>query len=124
MLRSFIAILLPAALLLVSPTPPVNAQWQPPARGRWMHPHISGRYVIGSNGYCSVSRQGRGYLFVNENGAEAVFDWTGPRRLGVVYTINGWDPNIVATVTRDPSGRMVLRFDAPGTPTGYWTRIS
>jgi hypothetical protein len=122
MLRSFITALLPVALLVLSPTP-VSAQWERPRARAWMHPDIAGRYVVGNRGYGYVYRQDGEYRFVNENGSEAVFGWSGPRQLRVLYTINGWDPTVVVTVSRDRDGQTVLRFDTPGSPTGYWTRV-
>jgi hypothetical protein len=124
MLRSFITILLPATLFLLGPVPaPVNGQWERPMPARRAYPDISGHYVTGSGANCYVYCQRRGFLFVNERGSRAIFAWSGPRQLRVVRIVDGWDPNIVVTVTRDADGRRVLQFDAPDTPTGFWTRV-
>jgi len=123
MLRYPSAFLLSALLLLLSPLA-AAAQWPfpipaPPAAASLAG--LSGTYINQSNGgTCFVSRQGRTYQFVNENGTPAWFAFTAPGRLQMVS--GGWDPNIVVTVSRDASGRPLLRFDAPNTPPGFWAR--
>jgi hypothetical protein len=121
MLRYSSAFLLSALLLLLSPLA-AAAQWPyatpapPPAASI---AGLSGTYINQSNGgTCYVYRQGRTYEFVNENGTPAWFAFTAPGQLQMVS--GSWDPNIVVTVSRDASGRPLLRFDAPYTPTGYW----
>lgn len=74
----------------------------------------------GNGGVCQIYRQGRGFVFVNENGTPARFDFTGPRRLGL--TSGDWNPYIVATVGQDEYGRTLIRFKEPGQPAGYWVR--
>ncbi len=123
MLRSFITALLPIALFLSSPAP-VSAQWERPGPRYVAHPNIAGRYAFGSSGNCFVYPRREGYLFVNERGSRAIFAWSGPRRLSLVSTEGGWDPNMIVTVSRDRYGRTVLAFDAPDTPTSYWTSVS
>jgi hypothetical protein len=123
MLRSFMTALLPVALFLLGPTQ-VSAQWERPEARRWGHISIAGRYVFESGGNCFVYRQRDGYLFINERGARAIFDWTGPRQLRLISTEGGWNPNMVVTVSRDRFGRTVLAFDGPDTPTTYWTKAS
>jgi hypothetical protein len=126
MLRNFIAILLPATLLLLAPAPPpVNGQPARTLTNPQRFPGIAGQYVNDNGGgECSVSPRGDGFLFVNERGSRAIFGWAGPRRLRVIRIIDGWDPNISATVTQDGLGRTVIRFYAPYTPPGSWTRVS
>jgi hypothetical protein len=34
-----------------------------------------------------------------------------------------WDPETVATVTRDRDGRLMLRFKEPGQEPGYWVKV-
>jgi hypothetical protein len=119
MLRYSSAFLLPALLFLLSPAA-AAAQWPPPAPAPSMG-GLSGTYINQSNGgTCFVTRQGRTYQFVNENGTPAWFAYTAPGQLQMVS--GGWDPNIVVTVSRDASGRPLLRFDAPNTPPGFWAR--
>jgi hypothetical protein len=122
MLRHLSLLLLPTVLLLVGPGP-ADASWRPPWRGDGWRERVgidlTGAYINRSNGgQCQVSRRGRGYDFVNENGTPAFFVYSGPRRLRMVS--GDWDPDIVVTVTRGLRGRIVLRFDSPNAPTGYW----
>lgn len=124
MIRYLAAILLPAALFLLTPTP-AAAQWgqpfpQPPfPQGPQMGADLSGTYINKANGgECYISRNGRGYTFVNENGDRARFVFVTRDRLEQVS--GQWDRNVVATVTQDRFGRTVIRFDAPRTRSGYW----
>jgi hypothetical protein len=124
MARYLISALLPALLLLTGAAP-APAQWpsRPPPREH-VRPadNLSGAYVNTSNdGRCEVSRRGRDYVFVNENGTAARFDFVGPDRLEVVS--GDWDPETVATVTRDRDGRLMLRFKEPGQDPGYWVKV-
>jgi len=115
-------LLLPALLLLVSP--PAQAQWgRPPLPrvGSWMGDDLAGTYFNPSaRAYCRVTPRRGGYLFVNENGSPALFTYSAPGQLRMAR--GEWDPNIVVSVTRDAMGRMMLRFDSPSAPTGYWVR--
>ena len=115
MIRTCAALLLPALLLLSSPR--VDAQRyrpQPIVRDA-----LPGLYTNQSNGEsCEVHPHRRGYLFVNENGSEAVFGYTAPGKLRMIA--GTWNPEILVTVSRDRQGRTVLRFNKPFTPAGYW----
>jgi hypothetical protein len=120
MFRYLSLLLLPAMLLLASPTP-AHASWRP--AGGWRPSAairgLEGPYINRSNGgQCYVQRRGRGYDFVNENGTPAYFVFAGPRRLEMVS--GDWDPDIVVTVSHDRAGRTVLRFSSPNAPTGFW----
>jgi len=80
---------------------------------------LSGTYVNTSNdGVCEVYRQGRDYVFVNENGTPARFRFVGPGRLAMVSGV--WNPDTVVTVGRGRDGRPVIRFKEPGNPPGTW----
>jgi len=83
------------------------AQWAaPPFPAR---DDLSGNYVNTSNGgACEVYRQGRDYVFVNENGTPARFRFVGPNQLRIVS--GDWNPNTVATVGQGRDGRPFLRF--------------
>jgi hypothetical protein len=118
MLR-FIATLLLTGTLLGFGMSPASAQ--PPYRmGQgWRGPEIAGGYVNQSNGArCYVERRDRSYIFVNESGSRARFIFTGPDRLEQVA--GDWDRSVIATVQRDRLGRILLRFDSPNAPPGYW----
>jgi hypothetical protein len=112
-----------AALLLLGGACPASAQQgllPPPSRG-WSGLDLSGTYVNTSNGRtCEVRRRGRDYVFINENGTPARFGFVGPNRLELKR--GDWNPDTVATVGRDPSGRLALRFREPGQPAGVWVR--
>ena len=117
MIRYLAAFLLPA-LMFLGTVPPASAQ-RPPPPGAWRGADLSGRYINQSNGgECWVERRGRGYVFINENGSRARFQYTGPGRLAIVA--GDWDPNVVATVLGDRRGRTVIRFDSPGAAPGSW----
>jgi hypothetical protein len=111
-----------AALLL--PPVPADAQWpRPRPEPGWrerMRDDISGRYVTQGGDPCSVRREGDGYTFLNEQGSSARFVYAGPNRLEQVE--GEWDPSVVCTVRRE-RGRIVLRFDSPNAPPGYWTSV-
>ncbi|MBI1917944.1 MAG: hypothetical protein HYS12_24890 [Planctomycetes bacterium] len=82
---------------------------------------LSGTYVNTSNGgTCEVYREGRDYVFVNENGTPARFRFVGPGRLRMVA--GDWNPTIVATVGVGRDGRPFLRFQEAGNPPGYWVQ--
>jgi hypothetical protein len=118
MLRYLWLLLLTALLLSPALT---EAQWPPPGP-RGYGPAgagISGRYQTQSGQWCSVQREDGGYLFVNEQGSPAHFVFTGPNELSQTGATQ-WDPSVVCTVSRDRSGRTVLRFDSPNAPPGYW----
>jgi len=121
MLRSLCVLLLPAVLLL-APAPP-EAQGQPrgpaPGRRERMRDELSGRYLSQGGAPCSVRREGDSYIFTNDQGSWARFQFTGRDRLEQVE--GQWDPSVACKVTRDRDGRMVLRFDSPNAPSGYWT---
>ncbi len=122
MLRYIAMLLVPAALFLVSPTP-ASAQWQGPWRGQGWNANqgdaLVGDYVNRSNGgMCSVYRQGRGYVFVNENGSRARFVFTAPGRLEQVG--GSWDPSVVVSVLRGRNGPPTLRFDSANAAPGFW----
>lgn len=117
MYRCALPTFLASALLWGAYATASRAQWVgPPVRS-----DLSGRYVNQSNGAeCSIFRQGRTFVFINEGGTRARFRYVGPRRLEMVA--GDWDPRTVATVEGlNPEGRMVIRFDSTGSP-GYWVR--
>jgi hypothetical protein len=117
-MRPFLAalVLAPALMLL----PAADAQRFDPRPRPAAVDRLEGDYVNTSNdGRCAIHRRGRGFVFVNENGDRATFEYAGPGRLAIVATRN-WDPNVVATVSRDRRGRVQVRFDAPRTAPGYW----
>jgi hypothetical protein len=119
MTRTAAVALLPAVLFLMTATP-AHAQFPPPGAGPRMGDEIVGDYVNKSGGgECYVTRSGRGYTFVNERGSRARFVFVSNDRLE--QTSGEWDPRVVATVSRDRFGRIIIRFDAPRTRTGFWT---
>lgn len=116
MIRYTAAALLPAVLFLMTPAS-AKAQFPPP--GPRMGDEIVGDYINKSGGgECYITRSGRGYTFVNERGSRAKFVFVSNDRLE--QTWGEWDPRVVATVSRDRFGRIVIRFDAPRTRTGFW----
>ena len=115
MLSRVICLAFPA--LLLAGNSPATAQRRPPP----LPPQVdlSGPYVNTSNdGACEVYRQGRDYVFVNENGTPARFRFVGRGRLEMVS--GDWNPDTVVTVGRGRDGRPVLRFKEPGNPPGTW----
>jgi hypothetical protein len=120
MLRYLSLLLLPAALLLVSPAQAFASwhSWRDPGWRGQRYDDLSGRYVSRESGKeCEIYRRGRSYVFVNENGSRARFVFTGPRRLEQVS--GEWDPSVTATVLRGRSG-LTIRFDSPNAPSGFW----
>jgi len=80
---------------------------------------LSGTYVnTSNNGTCEVYREGRNYVFVNENGTPARFRFVGPDQLRIVS--GDWNPNTVATVGVGRDGRPFIRFKEPGNRPGFW----
>jgi hypothetical protein len=121
MTRHAAVALLPAVLFLL-PAAPVHAQF-PPGAGPRMGDEIVGDYINQSGGgECYIARSGRGYTFVNERGSRAKFVFVSSDRLE--QTSGEWDPRVVATVSRDRVGRIVIRFDAPRTRTGHWVMVN
>jgi hypothetical protein len=122
MFRYLSLLLLPAALLVIDPTPTEAAgkpqrQWS--GRRARIAEDLAGTYVNRSNGgECYVEARGRGYDFTNENGTPAHFVFTGPDQLEMVA--GDWEPGITATVQRDRYGRTMIRFDSPRSRPGYW----
>jgi hypothetical protein len=111
-------LLVPAALLLLSPAP-AEAQWDRPQPRPWAEEDLTGAYTNTSNGgECEIYRSRRGYTFVNERGSRAQFVSVGRGRLE--WAGGGWDPNIMATVSQDRRGRTTIRFDSPRGRPGYW----
>jgi hypothetical protein len=114
MLSRVICFALPALLFAGSF---LTAQWplpRPPIRG-----DLSGTYVNTSNGgVCDVHRQGRDYLFVNENGTPARFRFVNPGQLRMAW--GDWNPDTVATPGIGGDGRPFIRFQEPGNRPGYW----
>jgi hypothetical protein len=81
---------------------------------------LAGTYEnVSSGGYAYIYNRGRGYRFVNEQGSEAIFRYTGPGRLEMVE--GEWAPT-TATVGQDRHGRTQIRFVSDGPP-GYWVRV-
>jgi hypothetical protein len=108
-------------LLVLNITPSAEAQWPRPYpdRGGW-GADLTGTYVNTSNGRtCEIYREGREYVFVNENGTPARFAYVGPRQLQMVA--GDWNPYITVTVNQDRDGRPLLRFKEPGQAPGFWT---
>jgi hypothetical protein len=80
---------------------------------------LCGPYVTQGGAPCSVRRDGDSYVFTNEQGSWARFVSAGPNRLEQVD--GQWNRSTTCTVIRDDQGRLVLRFDTPNEPPGYWT---
>jgi hypothetical protein len=80
---------------------------------------ISGPYVNQAGESCSVQREGDSYVFTNEKGSWARFVYAS--RIRLEQTDGQWDRNVTCTATRDDQGRLILRFDSPDSPSGYWT---
>ena len=117
MFRSMTVPVLLAAFFWVG-QPSANAQW-PPLNRPVRNLDLAGTYINQTNGAeCFVYVQGRGFVFVNENGSRARFVFVGQGRLQ--QTEGEWDPNVVATISRDRVGRTVLRFDSLNSPPGIW----
>jgi hypothetical protein len=118
MLRRALFLLLPALLLLTIPAFAPALPWDNPGFGG-----LSGNYVNTSNGgNASVMRDGRSYVFTNENGSNARFVFDGPGQLRIVE--GEWDPRTRVFVQgRDRFGRQVLRFESTGRP-GYWVQTN
>jgi len=116
-MRRFICSLAFVAALLFVPAGRLEAQSSGPVE---MSPgYLAGFYTnTATNRNGAVYQQGRGYLFVNENGDRAVLTFTGTNRLGVAWSPR-WDPRTVATVGRD-GGRLAIRFDVPGMNPVFW----
>jgi hypothetical protein len=90
----------------------------PPVRQREIN--LAGTYEnISSGGTAYIYKRRGGYLMVNEQGSEALFQYTRAGRLEMVE--GEWD-NTAATVQTDRQGRVKIRFDSTGKP-GYWVRV-
>jgi hypothetical protein len=119
MFRTVATLLLAGAVALTSVAPALAQGGLVTARAPWGAANLSGRYTnMSGGGICTIQGWGGQYLFTNENGSQAIFAFTGPRRLEMVR--GEWDPNIIVTVGSDRLGRTLLRFDAPNTVPGYW----
>ncbi len=119
----FLWLLLLPAVWLLAPAP-AEAQWRPGPPPGWRYrarDDISGRYLSQGGAWCSVRREGDSYIFVNDQGSWARFVFTGRNRLEQVE--GQWDPSVVCAVTSDRRGRIVLWFDSPNAPPGYWTSV-
>lgn len=111
-------LLLPALFLGPTPTPLGPA---PASAARFIN-GLPGTYQNVSNGgICYVYGQWGGYVFVNENGSQALFQYVAPGQLRMVQ--GEWDPSVVASIDYDAYGRTQIRFDSPYAPTGYWVRV-
>ncbi|MFO0928940.1 MAG: hypothetical protein U0736_18280 [Gemmataceae bacterium] len=81
--------------------------------------NIAGQYIHqDTGGVCSVTANGRAFLFVNEKGSQAWFQLVDPGR-GVLQLVDhdgGWFDRMVVSVQYDRRGRAVLFFQAPGIP--------
>ena len=108
-----VATLLLAGAMLVASSAPAPAQWGPVTpRSAWMSANLTGTYTnMSAGGTCYIEQSGRQFLFTNENGSQAIFAFTGARRLEIVQ--GEWDPSVIATVGHDRLGRILIRFDAP-----------
>jgi hypothetical protein len=128
MFRYISLFLLPAVMLLLSAAP-VDAQYGTRVPGAARPPSfaegITGPYVNNENGgFCYVYRGQNGYLFVDEAAQRVNFL---PINNNQLQAVPGWGmrvPDITVTVGRDGVGRIVLRFDAPGVPPGFWVSAS
>jgi hypothetical protein len=125
MLRCLSILLLPAVLMLTNPAPASAQYYRPGYYSGWRSvpgDYLAGRYANTSNGAaCYVYRRANGYQFVNESGSWARFAYDGPNYL--VQVAGQWDPTVVCNVTRDASGRTVLRFSSPNAAPGYWVKV-
>lgn len=122
MFRIF-AILALTLLGLVSTPVPTPAQWGPWANPRWTDTSLQGTYVLDPwGGTCYVLARRGGYVFVNEKGERALFAPVGPAQFRNVA--GQWQPGIVATVSGDRFGRMVIRFDSPFGPPTFWVQAT
>jgi hypothetical protein len=120
MLRYTTALLLLFGLFLAPEPTPVGPV---PAHGAQIVNALPGTYEnVSGGGYCYVYGRMRGYVFVNENGSQALFAPTGWGQLRMVS--GDWDPSIVVSVGQDAYGRTQLRFDSPNAPTGYWVKVN
>jgi len=118
-MRRFLCALALAAPFVLLVTPRAEAQLHA-SRASMGRAELAGAYVNQSNGRsCYVSAHRLGYVFVNENGDRALFEFVSPNTLTMVRPGN-WDPRVVAAVGIDRFGRSVIRFDSPGTPPGFW----
>jgi len=105
-----------ALAMLLAPRE-ASGQRRPPARAAEVN--IAGTYEnVSAGGTAYVYKRRGGYLFVNEQGSEARFEYTGRGKLEM--TSGDWDPTTV-TVGKDRRGRVRLRFDSGDKP-GYWVR--
>jgi hypothetical protein len=110
--------LLGAVILLTATEAEAQRRRVPPPARREVA--LAGTYEnVSSGGYAYIYERRRGYLFVNEHGSEAIFDYTGPGRLEMIS--GDWAPT-TATVGRDRQGRTQIRFVSDGPP-GYWVRV-
>jgi hypothetical protein len=122
MLRYAAALLIWPALFLLPAPAPGRAPGPAPALGGQIVNDLAGTYEnVSGGGYCYVYGRPRGYLFVNENGSQALFAYAGPGQLRMIR--GDWDPSVIVSVEHDPYGRVRLRFDSPNAPTGYWARV-
>jgi hypothetical protein len=121
MLRYLTIVPLLGALTLTMMPAETEAQTRrrtpPPARQREVN--LAGTYEnVSGGGTCYIYARRGGYLFVNEHGTEARFEYTARGKLEM--TSGDWDPTAV-TVGQDRRGQTRLRFDSGGKP-GYWVR--
>ena len=122
MIRTVVALLFPALLLLSSPGH-AEAQWDRPYStpnyGQIARDALPGLYTnVSNSGTCEVRPHRRGYLFINENGSQALFAYYAPGKMRMIA--GTWNPEILVSVSQDRQGRTVLRFEEPFTPAGYW----
>jgi len=117
MLRYLTIVPLLGALTLTMLPARGEAQVRRPVRQREIN--LAGTYEnISSGGTCYIYSRRNGYLFVNENGSEALFRYRGPGRLEMVE--GEWD-DTTATVMPLRDGRLRIKFVSTGKP-GYWDR--
>jgi hypothetical protein len=120
MLRYIGGLLLLPALFLAPTLTPIEPS---AARAQRFVTQLPGTYQNVSNGgFCYVYGQWGGYVFVNENGSQALFQYAAPGQLRMVQ--GEWDPSVVASVGYDAYGRPQIRFDSPYSPTGYWVKVN
>jgi hypothetical protein len=119
MLRSLTTMTLLGALTLLTADDATAQPRRAPPRRDWRP--LAGIYEnISSGGYAYIHARRRGYLFVNEHGAEAVFTYTAPGRLEMLF--GEWAPT-TARVLRDRRGRTLIEFDSGEGRPGYWLRV-
>ncbi len=121
MIRTCATLLMPLVLLVSSSNAEarLNQRYPIPYIPPVARDALPGTYSnVSGGGTCEVHAHRRGYLFINENGSQALFAYYAPGKMRMIA--GTWNPNIDVTVSQDRRGRTVIRFDEPFTPAGYW----